>query len=104
MFETFNIPAFYVSMQAILSLYGAGRTTGIVLDSGDSMTHVMPIYDGYALPHAMNRLDLAGRDITRYLAIILMERGCHFNRSGIVVESITNIDICVLTFLSIYCI
>lgn len=46
MFETFNVPGFYVSIQAVLSLYGAGRTTGIVFDSGDGVSHIVPIYEG----------------------------------------------------------
>ena len=74
MFETFNVPAFYVSIQAVLSLYSSGRTTGIVLDSGDGVTHVVPIYAGFSLPHAILRIDLAGRDLS--------ERGYSFSTTA----------------------
>lgn len=75
MFESFDIPQFYIAIQAVLSLYSSGRTTGIVLDSGDGVTHTVPVYEGYALSHAISRLDIAGRDLTNYLVRILSERG-----------------------------
>jgi actin-related protein len=82
MFEGFNVPSFYVSVQAVLSLYASGRTTGIVLDSGDGVTHTVPIYEGYSLPHSIMRIDLAGRDLTEYMMKLLTEVGVSFSSSA----------------------
>merc|ERR1719211_65910 len=82
MFETFNVPGMFISIQAVLSLYASGRTTGIVLDCGDGVSHTVPIYEGYCLPHAVKRLDLAGRDLTENLMRILVERGYSFTTSA----------------------
>jgi len=82
MFETFNVPAMFIQIQAVLSLYSSGRTTGIVTDSGDGVTHCVPIYEGYSLPHAVLRIDLAGRDLTEYMVKLLTERGHSFTTSA----------------------
>ncbi|XP_054762987.2 uncharacterized protein LOC129269505 [Lytechinus pictus] len=82
LFEKFNVPAFYVSIQAVLSLYASGRTTGVVFDSGDGVTHTVPVYEGYCMPHAVGRFELAGRDLSKYLATILTERGYFLNTSA----------------------
>eukprot|EP00382_Lankesteria_abbotti_P000100 CAMPEP_0113844822 /NCGR_PEP_ID=MMETSP0372-20130328/434_1 /TAXON_ID=340204 /ORGANISM="Lankesteria abbotti" /LENGTH=376 /DNA_ID=CAMNT_0000813835 /DNA_START=139 /DNA_END=1269 /DNA_ORIENTATION=+ /assembly_acc=CAM_ASM_000359 len=82
MFENFNVPGTYIQIQAVLSLYSSGRTTGIVMDSGDGVSHTVPIFEGYALPHAIKRLDLAGRSLTAHMVTILTERGHKFTTSA----------------------
>jgi actin-related protein len=82
MFENFNVPSVYVSIQAVLALYASGRTTGCILDSGDGVTHTVPIFEGFLLPHAVKRLDIAGRDLTDYLVKLLTERGNNFVNSA----------------------
>jgi len=81
-FETFNVPALFISMQAILALYASGKTTGVVLDSGDGVTHCVPMYEGFALQHSIRRMDLAGRDITRHLQLLLRKAGTSLTTSA----------------------
>jgi centractin len=66
----------------MLSLYASGRTTGVVLDSGDGVTHVVPVYEGYALPHAILRMDIAGRAVTQQLQRLLRRSGYVFQSSA----------------------
>jgi len=70
-FETFNVPALFLSLQAVLSLYASGRTTGVVLDVGDGVTHAVPVFEGFTIPTAVYRIDLAGRYI--YFALLLCD-------------------------------
>jgi len=82
MFEKFNVPALYVAIQAVLSLYASGRYTGIVVDSGHGVTHIVPIADGHSFPLAMKRIDLAGCDLDQYLATLMCDRGYSFTSSA----------------------
>jgi actin-related protein 2 len=82
MFETYNFAACNVSIQAMLTLYAQGLLTGVVVDSGDGVTHVVPVYDGFVPQNLIQRLDVAGRHITRYLIKLLLLRGYAFNRTA----------------------
>ncbi|VDM59589.1 unnamed protein product [Angiostrongylus costaricensis] len=82
MFESFNTPGMYIAIQAVLSLYASGRTTGVVLDSGDGVTHTVPINEGYAISHATFRLNVAGSQLTDYMARILTEQGYWFTTTS----------------------
>ena len=75
MFETFNIPQLQIIISGVCALLANGRTTGVVLDSGDGVSHTVPIYEGFAIPHAIQRIYLGGADLTTYLKQLLSERG-----------------------------
>ena len=63
-FEVFGAPQLYLSMQAVCALYASGRSTGVVLDSGYGVSHTVPIYEGFAIPHAIERMNIGGNDLT----------------------------------------
>jgi len=82
MFEKYRFQGVYVAIQAVLTLYAQGLLTGVVVDSGDGVTHIIPVFEGFSLPHLTRRLDVAGRDVTRYLIKLLLLRGYAFNRTA----------------------
>jgi len=83
MFETFNVPGLYIAVQAVLALCAAklsgkaedARVTGTVIDSGDGVTHVIPVVDGYVIGSCIKHIPLAGRDVTNFILEFLRNRG-----------------------------
>jgi actin-related protein len=82
MFESFNVPAAFLQMSAVLALYASGRTTGVVVDSGHAISHTVPIYEGYAMPHSIKKMELAGQDLTNYLVKILQENDINLSTAA----------------------
>ena len=82
MFETWGFDGVYIQVQAVLTLYAQGLLTGLVLDSGDGVTHVVPVIDGYSFPHLTRRLNVAGRHVTERLIEPMTRRGYAFNRTA----------------------
>ena len=62
--------------------FATGKSTGIVLDSGDGVTHVIPVYDGYSLAHSCERIDFGGRDVTEHLRNLLRKSGVNMDTSA----------------------
>ncbi|KAF2301853.1 hypothetical protein GH714_029883 [Hevea brasiliensis] len=82
MFEKYNFAGVFIQIQAVLTLYAQGLLTGLVIDSGDGVTHVVPVVDGYSFPHLTKRMNVAGRHITSYLVDLLSRRGYAMNRTA----------------------
>jgi centractin len=81
-FETFRAPALFFAPPAVLNLYASGRTTGVVLDVGEGVTHAVPVYEGFALPYSVTRSDVAGRDVTRQMQLLLRRSGLAFTTTA----------------------
>jgi len=83
MFETFNVPGLYIAVQAVLALAASWTSknvkertlTGTVIDSGDGVTHVIPVAEGYVIGSSIKHIPLAGRDITAFVQQLMRERG-----------------------------
>ncbi|CAM8891312.1 unnamed protein product [Rhodiola kirilowii] len=82
MFEKYNFSGVFIQIQAVLTLYAQGLLTGLVIDSGDGVTHVVPVVDGYSFPHLTKRMNVAGRHITSYLVDLLSRRGYAMNKNA----------------------
>ena len=82
LFEKIGIGYFNIEPQAKMTLYCEGAETGVVLDSGDGVTHVIPVAHNYLLQHQIQRLDIAGRHITDYLIRLLQIKGYAFNSTA----------------------
>ncbi|KAG2261418.1 hypothetical protein Bca52824_068497 [Brassica carinata] len=82
MFEKYNFAGVFIQIQAVLTLYAQGLLTGLVIDSGDGVTHVVPVVDGYSFPHLTKRMNVAGRHITAYLVDLLSRRGYAMNKTA----------------------
>jgi len=90
MFESLNVQGFNLSNSAALSLYASGRKTGIVMDCGEGVTHVVPIVEGFPIYHAMSRVDLAGQDVTAYLQRMFSQKRYSFQTPGLFDIELTN--------------
>ncbi|XP_072043843.1 actin, cytoplasmic 3-like isoform X1 [Amphiura filiformis] len=82
LFETFNVPSMYVGIPAHLSFYCLGRTSGVICECGDGVLQVMPVYEGFSFTHSIQRVDMAGRDLTNHLSKMLTERGYSFTTTA----------------------
>merc|ERR1739848_629230 len=82
MFDTFEVQNIYVAIQAVMSLYSAGRTTGLVVDSGDGVTRTVPVFEGFSLPHAVEKMEIAGRVLSEWMQKLLLECGHSFTSSS----------------------
>lgn len=72
-FDTFNVPNFYIANQAVMALYATGRTSGIVINSGYGSTFSVPVYEGYSLPHTIMKMGLSGETLEKNLSHMLRD-------------------------------
>ncbi|KAI8500204.1 actin [Branchiostoma belcheri] len=75
LFEALDVPGLYLASQAVLALFASGRTSGVVVDCGAGLTHVVPVYEGVPLTHAIQRIPVAGQDVTEHLGRLLAQAG-----------------------------
>ena len=88
MFEVFNVPCFYSQSSAVLALFSGGRTTGVVLDSGQGITHAVPIYEGFSIPSAIEKVQMSGQILTEHMQKLLNGRGAYSTLPGVKAEQL----------------
>jgi actin len=81
-FETFRVDSYYSAISGVLALYASGKTTGIVLESGEGITHSIPIFEGFAIPYATIKLDIGGSDLTKYLINLFKDSGSNISENS----------------------
>ena len=95
MFESFNIPGLYIADSTLLSLYAAGKFTGMVIDMGDGITQFSPFYDGFLFEDKFERINIGGKDITKYMRKILNKKGFTFEKiSGKIIPNTIKEEAC----------
>lgn len=81
-FEKFSVPRVCLVSQATTSLYATMKSTGIVIDIGEELTRIVPIYDGFPIRHAIQTIDVGGSHLTDYLRALSCERGYSFSNGA----------------------
>ncbi|EDO08642.1 actin family protein [Babesia bovis T2Bo] len=88
LFEAFEVPGLFICPSSLMALYGSGKTSGLVVDVGEGVSHAVPVLEGTPLPHAVQRLDIGGSDLTSFLVSKIPELNPSLYQSRIIANDI----------------